>query len=231
VSTVTDADAAEGVAVNSRNGQDVTLPDCFAGETISTRNGQDSGAPDAKARELWKFACRCTKNAEVCADCRKPLPPDSVVCLLHYRYRWYSSFRGWFTRKVLAPVCVACKQAAVKDGSRTQLGPCVGCGRFVLHVVGDRGLHRVLACSVRCRRAYYNARRVVPGSRDKQCVVCGTSFTSSRTDARTCSRACRQKAYRQRVRSKKTGKSCPDATASPAAASTPRGAENGREER
>jgi predicted nucleic acid-binding Zn ribbon protein len=48
-----------------------------------------------------------------------------------------------------------------------------------------------------CHGCYTRARRKLKRHKQRDCVTCGTAFTTTRTDAQFCSNACRQKAHRQ----------------------------------
>jgi hypothetical protein len=72
---------------------------------------------------------------------------------------------------------------------------CSGCGETVKRRVRtlQSWVDRPQFCSWECRWRYG---RRIKRHKERTCVVCGASFTTTRRDAGYCSNACRQKAYR-----------------------------------
>jgi hypothetical protein len=54
----------------------------------------------------------------------------------------------------------------------------------------------------RCSRCYYRYMRAQRRHKQRCCLACGTSFTTTRNDAKFCSNACRQLTYRRSVTEK-----------------------------
>src|ERR1700739_5090025 len=72
---------------------------------------------------------------------------------------------------------------------------CPACGKVETHSVRtiQSWIDKPHCCSWPCKARY---RRTVKRHKERTCVICGNSFTTTRRDASYCSNACRQKAYR-----------------------------------
>jgi hypothetical protein len=72
---------------------------------------------------------------------------------------------------------------------------CAGCGETVNHSVRtlQNWVDKPQFCSWECRWRYG---RRIRRHKERTCVVCENSFTTTRRDASNCSNACRQRAHR-----------------------------------
>ena len=161
---------------------------------IRAVSGTKETSEEERARRRQMYTA--IRAGLICSECAKSLEPGEPVWRRR-RSLGRGFFGGW--RYEVATVCTDCKGHAWYG----RTAPCNGCGRPVtnLHDIQRRLKHPF--CCEKCRaKAYRISRRAKTAeTREKECPVCGETFTAERSDAVTCSSACRQKAYRRRVAS------------------------------
>jgi hypothetical protein len=163
------------------------------------KNGVTDSRPIARdasdTRNTLTAEREARRRGRACEECGGEIGDDDTVYRL--RFTQMSSFGG--TQNTLKTLCDACAREVVSGWLyrlyRRSLVyyHCRVCERKVVMYKGKRRYH---FCSEDCRRRYRNLTRRT-ATHQSTCEVCGSPFTSKRSDAKTCSDACRQKAYRQ----------------------------------
>ena len=131
-------------------------------------------------------------NEMQCQKCEKQLQPDEPVWRQQESLapeKWRAIW-GWR----LITVCSNCKSESTFSEEndcwpRALTSPCDGCGRPLTIEGRFRRRCKHWACSEKCRRkaARLRKRAVTAKRRQRDCPVCGETFTPRRNDAITCS--------------------------------------------